>query len=154
MTPWHGNREAVFVLMRQIDEEAEEFDRRRRALEPPPGCLPVGGAHYDERLKCEALRTMLRKMRHGHDPETAARAALEESRALVRSWNANPLCVTIGGAFTVHRWEDTCGALLADRARRFAGIGPPGYLDESQLWGVSNLGEVEKISLDTSGTGV
>lgn len=133
--PWHGNREAVFVLMREIDAEAEVFDRRRRALEPEPGRLPVGGAHYDELLKCEALCDFLRAMRHGADPQEAAAEALERSRQLVRSWNANPRCVTIGGVFTVHRWEDTCGAMLDDRARRFAGIGPPGaFLTESQLW--------------------
>ena len=48
------------------------------------------------------------------------------SRALVRSWNRAPRCVPLGGGkHTVERWEDTCAAMLADVARRFAGLGEP-----------------------------
>lgn len=134
--PWHGNREAVFVLMRQINEEAMRYDRAALRLSPNAGEVPIGGAHFDERLKCEALYDFLRAMnRDGADPQTAAAAALEQSRALVRKWNANPRAVSFGGPATLQRWEDTCAAMLEDRARRFAGIGPPGFLTESQLWG-------------------
>lgn len=131
--PWHGYRERVFVLMREIDAEAETFDRRARALEPPPGSLPVGAAHLDERLKCEALRDFLRGMRNGDPPQAAANRALEDSRELVRRWNANPRAVSFGGKHELQRWEDTCAAMLDDRARRFAGIGPP-FLTESQIF--------------------
>ena len=125
MPPWHGFREPVFVVMRAIDAEAEAFDRAARRLDPPPGTLAVGGAAFDERLKCEALRVMLRWLNQGSNPTAAAAAALEDSRELVRQWNRAPRCVGLGGIHTVQRWEDTCAAMLDDRARRFAAFGDP-----------------------------
>ena len=135
--PWHGYRECVFVLMRQIGEEAMRHDRAALRLAPGWPDVPIGAAHFDERLKAEALYDFLRAMnRDGADPQTAAAKALEQSRALVRKWNANPQAVSFGGPASLHRWEDTCAAMLEDRARRFAGIGPPDFahLTESQIF--------------------
>lgn len=124
LLPWHGHREAVFVLMRAIDAEAENHADRARFLSGGSG-RPVGAAAFDEELKREALWSFLRQMRRGFDPVTAAAVALDESRIMVRSWNKNPRCVVINHPAEAHRWEDTCGAMLDDRARRFAGIPEP-----------------------------
>lgn len=122
--PWHGHRETVFVLMRQIDAEADAHHERARFLSGGNG-RPVGGAAFDEELKRDALRSFLRQMRRGFAPSTAAAIALDESRIMVRTWNRAPRCVVINHQSEAHRWEDTCGAMLADRARRFDPIASP-----------------------------
>ena len=123
--PWHGFRPEVFLIMRQIDLQAAEHDRRARALAPQPGRIPVGGAHFDECVKRDALEAFLRGLRFGHTPAEAEVIALDKSRELVRSWNRAPRCASFTGKHEVGRWEDTCAAMLADVARRFAGIGDP-----------------------------
>jgi hypothetical protein len=123
--PWHGFRPAVFVLMRRIDAQAAAYDARARKLAPPAGSIPVGGAHFDEGLRRDVLWAFLRHLRRGATPALAAERALDESRAVVRSWNRAPRCATFGGRHEAERWEDTCSALLADTARQFDNIPAP-----------------------------
>ena len=123
--PWHGFRPDVFLVMRRIDLEAAEHHKKAAMLAPRHGTIAVGGAHFDECLKRDALEAFLRAMRRGATPADAEAAALDESRALVRSWNRAPRCASFTGKHEVGRWEDTCAAMLADVARRFAGIGDP-----------------------------
>ena len=123
--PWHGFRPDVFLVMRRIDLEAAEHHKKAAMLAPRHGTIAVGGAHFDECLKRDALEAFLRAMRRGATPADAEAAALDESRALVRSWNRAPRCASFTGKHEVGRWEDTCAAMLEDVARRFAGIGDP-----------------------------
>ena len=123
--PWHGFRPDVFLVMRRIDLEAAEHHKKAAMLAPRHGTIAVGGAHFDECLKRDALEAFLRAMRRGATPADAEAAALDESRALVRSWNRAPRCASFTGKHEVGWWEDTCAAMLEDVARRFAGIGDP-----------------------------
>ena len=129
--PWHGFRPDVFLVMRRIDLEAAEHHKKAAMLAPRHGTIAVGGAHFDECLKRDALEAFLRAMRRGATPADAEAAALDESRALVRSWNRAPRCVPLaGGKSAVERWEDTCAAMLADVARRFTMGDPPAATHE------------------------
>lgn len=105
-------RESVRSVMREIDADAQRYLQRGRDLSPQAGAIAVGGAHFDEFVRGEALGAFLRALRKGADPSAAVDVAKVYARECVATWNRQR-----GRDYVVHRWEGATD-LLIERAGR------------------------------------
>lgn len=95
-----ATREAVYVIMRDMDAKAERANTRHMELRPRYGEIAVGGAHMDPFFEYEGIRGMLRALRDGMTPSDACAAGNEAANYAIGRWNASR-------EWQVHRAKDS-----------------------------------------------
>lgn len=100
-------RERVFAVMRKIDKKADFHFTQERNLTPRGGAVAVGGAHFDEFLRGNAIRVFNRVIGKGQTPDQAREMAQRDSADAVKKWNRSR-----GKDFQVHRSTGSVDPLI------------------------------------------
>ena len=80
-------REAVFVVMRDVQSQTDSLLEMHRKLSPPFGQIPVGGAHIDPMIQAYAREGMLRELNRGATIAIAIDAGKQEADLTAKNWN-------------------------------------------------------------------
>lgn len=111
LTP--DQREAAYVVMREIRNEADRANDQHRALLPPHGQIAVGGAHMDPFFRSEALNGFLSALGHGAQPFPAAEIGNTDANYAIEKFNKSR-----GNDYVVHRALNMEQPHLEELARR------------------------------------
>lgn len=125
---WHGGREEVFELMRQVDEMALLAHAEYLKLCPNGHSrLPVGSADFDYYLRYEVYSAFVRALNRGMSPDEAYKYANDEGRECVRLWNERGYKsrVYINNAHELKRYENSAEPYALAVLHIFRGIPDP-----------------------------
>ena len=89
MTFWYKrvNTEAVFKVMRDLEEQSSKAGDLYQKLAPRFGEIAVGGGHFDAFVEQESIRLFLSALLNGKTPDEAREEALKGTKLAVTKWN-------------------------------------------------------------------
>lgn len=104
-------KDRVRAVARDLMRRRDAWERQYDQLRPPPGTIPVGGAHMEPYAHSQALWEFSSGIARGLAPDVAGAAAKNLAAAILKSWNQSRR------DYHVHKWPQSCDAAIDHAVR-------------------------------------